>query len=74
MLNFPKTTEFGRRVPKQKFYEHLDVTPELRKRAKAVNFGIIYGIGEFSLSEAFRIAAGSECNHIFTSPFIKTCR
>lgn len=31
MLNFPKTTEFGRRIPKQKFYEHLDVTPELRR-------------------------------------------
>lgn len=27
------------------------VTPELRKRAKAVNFGIVYGIGEHSLSE-----------------------
>ncbi len=27
------------------------VTPELRKRAKAVNFGIVYGIGGFSLSE-----------------------
>ena len=27
-----------------------DVTPELRKRAKAVNFGIVYGIGDFSLS------------------------
>ena len=28
-----------------------EVTPEQRKRAKAVNFGIVYGIGEFSLSE-----------------------
>ncbi len=26
------------------------VTPELRKRAKAVNFGIVYGMGDFSLA------------------------
>ncbi len=27
-----------------------EVTPDLRKRAKAVNFGIVYGMGDFSLA------------------------
>lgn len=31
------------------------VTDEMRKRAKAVNFGIIYGIGDFSLSQDLKI-------------------
>lgn len=33
-----------------------DVTPELRLRAKAVNFGIIYGIGDYSLSQDLGIS------------------
>ena len=33
-----------------------DVTPEARSNAKAVNFGIIYGIGAFSLSEDLKIS------------------
>ena len=31
MLNLPSSTEFGRRVPRQKFYEHLDVSPEVKR-------------------------------------------
>ena len=33
-----------------------DVTAELRLRAKAVNFGIIYGIGDYSLSQDLGIS------------------
>ncbi len=32
------------------------VTPEMRSRAKAVNFGIVYGIGDFTLGENLGIS------------------
>ena len=31
MLDFPKSTEFNKRIPKQKFYENLSVTPALKR-------------------------------------------
>ena len=31
MLRLPKTTEFNKRIPKQKFYDNLTVTPALKK-------------------------------------------
>ena len=31
MLGLPKTTEFNKRIPKQKFYENLTVTPALKR-------------------------------------------
>lgn len=31
MLGLPKSTEYSRRIPKQKFYENLSVTPALRR-------------------------------------------
>ncbi len=44
--------------------EPEDVTVELRKRAKAVNFGIVYGIGEFSLSEDLGISRAEAKRYI----------
>ena len=34
------------------------VTPQLRSRAKAVNFGIVYGIGAFSLAKDVGVSVG----------------
>lgn len=31
MLGFPKATEFNKRIPKQKFYENMDVSPALKR-------------------------------------------
>ena len=31
MIGLPKTTEFNKRIPKQKFYENISVTPALRR-------------------------------------------
>ena len=31
MFSLPKSTEFNRRIPKQKFYENLSITPELKR-------------------------------------------
>lgn len=41
MLGLPKSTEFNKRIPKQKFYEHLSVTPAI-KAAFAEQIKIIY--------------------------------
>ena len=31
MLGLPKSTEFNKRIPKQKFYENMDISPALKK-------------------------------------------
>lgn len=41
-----------------------EVTPLMRSRAKAVNFGIVYGIGAFSLSKDLKISFGEAKNYI----------
>ena len=41
-----------------------DVTPEMRKRAKAVNFGIVYGIGDFSLAQDIGVSKREAAEYI----------
>ncbi|MBQ1246171.1 MAG: DNA polymerase I, partial [Clostridia bacterium] len=41
-----------------------EVTLELRKKAKAINFGIMYGMGEFSLSEDLHISRAEAKSYI----------
>lgn len=41
MLNFPSSTEFNRRIPKQKFYDNLSITPAL-KRSFIDDIKVIY--------------------------------
>ena len=41
MLGLPQSTEFNRRIPKQKFYEKLEVSPAV-KRAFVEQIKIIY--------------------------------
>lgn len=40
------------------------VTPEHRKRAKAVNFGIVYGIGDFSLAQDIGVSRAAAAGYI----------
>ena len=40
------------------------ITPELRRRAKAVNFGIVYGIGAYSLSEDIGVSIYEAAEYI----------
>jgi DNA polymerase-1 len=39
-----------------KIYNTQEVTPEMRSKAKSANFGIIYGISSFGLSENLKIS------------------
>ena len=41
-----------------------NVTIDLRKRAKAINFGIVYGMGEFSLASDLKISRMDAKNYI----------
>lgn len=62
MLNLPKTTEFGRRIPKQKFYENLDVSPDV-KRSFVEQVKLITWANKLS-SQTINIAEGQTVQEI----------
>ncbi len=56
---FEQGNDFHRQTAANIFDLDVDeVTPELRSRAKAVNFGIIYGQQAFGLSQSLQISVG----------------
>ena len=53
---FKQGLDIHAKTASQVFHVNLsDVTPEMRGRAKAVNFGIVYGISDYGLSRDLKI-------------------
>ena len=62
MLGLPKTTEFNKRIPKEKFYENLNVTPALKK-CFVDQIKVIYWRNKIAATTT-NLAAGSTVNEI----------
>lgn len=62
MLGFPVSTEFNKRIPKQKFYEHLDISPVLR-RVFVDQIRLVYWRNKLAAS-TLNIAAGEAVTEI----------
>lgn len=62
MLNFPKSTEFNKRIPKQKFYENIAVTPAM-KRAFVEQIKIVYWRNKIATA-TLNLAAGGQVTEI----------
>ena len=62
LLNFPKSTEFNKRIPKQKFYENIAVTPAMKK-AFVEQIRIIYWRNKIAAT-TLNLAAGGQVTEI----------
>lgn len=62
MLGLPKSTEFNRRIPKQKFYENLTVTPAL-KRSFIDQIKVIFWANKIATTTV-NVAAGKDVTEI----------
>lgn len=62
MLGLPKSTEFNRKIPKEKFYENITVTPAL-KRVFVDQIKVIYWKNKIAPS-TMNLAAGTEVTEL----------
>ena len=62
MLGLPKSTEFNKRIPKQKFYENLSVTPAL-KRVFIEQIKVIYWRNKIATT-TMNLAAGETVTEV----------
>lgn len=62
MLGLPKSTEFNKRIPKQKFYENIAVTPAMKK-AFVEQIRIIYWRNKIAAT-TLNLAAGEQVTEI----------
>lgn len=62
MIGLPKTTEFNKRIPKQKFYENMDISPALKK-VFVEQVRIIYWKNKIAASTT-NLAAGNDVNEL----------
>ena len=62
MLGLPVSTEFNKRIPKQKFYENLTITPALKKRV-IDDIRIIYWRNKIAAT-TLNLAAGEQVTEI----------
>lgn len=62
MLGLPKSTEFNKRIPKQKFYENLQVTPAMR-RSFVDQIKVIYWKNKIATTTV-NLAAGQNVTEI----------
>lgn len=62
MVGLPKTTEFNKRIPKQKFYENMDISPALKK-IFVEQVRIIYWKNKIAASTT-NLAAGTEVTEL----------
>lgn len=62
MLGLPRSTEFNKRIPKQKFYENLPVTPAIKKTFTE-QIKIIYWRNKLAVT-TLNIASGEQVTEI----------